>query len=259
MPYQIAAFREGDGARLEVSYAIARRWIAETEADGFVHLENGLFAFDDSWRPALRKVQEEFELPKADEASPHSDYLLSEHTVRLAPGEYLLSAEVRDPRTKTIGQFRENRRFPGIDSSFAMSDLLLAREITLLTPDPQDRADLAIVPDPLAMFERGRPVLVYFEIYGLTRDELGRTSFDVTYEVGRPEDEDVTSRTRGKERDPLETSVTSRYEGVRVNELTFLGIDVASAPPGWHDLTVRVVDVHSGGSDERSVRFMLME
>ena len=57
----------------------------------------------------------------------------------------------------------------------------------------------------------------------------------------------------------IETAVTSRYEGDREDDFTYLQIDVARVPVGIYNLTVTVKDVRTEQIAERDVLFRIME
>ena len=45
--------------------------------------------------------------------------------------------------------------------------------------------------NPLHTFYRTESIYIYFEIYGLTQDDFGRTNYEITYQIGRPEESQV--------------------------------------------------------------------
>ena len=153
-------------------------------------------------------------------------------------------------------------------------------------------------------------MFIYLEVYNLTRDEFGRTEYEMTYRVGRPKKKEIDpalfsaldlldARARveietvlrkekaedavrvvdyqvryvlpernriseqieeiGQKGRQIETAVTSRYEGDREDDFTYLQIDVAQVPVGVHELTVTVKDIRTGQAVDRNVLFRVIE
>ena len=323
MPYLVAAFREADAVRVEVAYAIPKKMVGIRAAEGFVHLEQGVFLFDERWQEAQRKAGVAYEMADAGADSLKRRYLLAQHTMRAAPGTYFLAAEVRDLDTKSIGTFRAPQTFAFSDTALAMSDLLLAGRIEPLDAFPEGREDLEITPNPLRTYGRAEAVFVYLEVYNLTQDTFGRTEYEIAYRLGPPSKREIdpglfaaldlteaegrveVKRVRRRdaseigweegmggagdeasadgegyrvryvlpERNRLsqevrrqfekgsgtETAVTARYEGYRVDDFTYLQIDVGRLLAGIYRLTVAVKDGHTGQTAEREVLFRVVE
>ena len=80
-------------------------------------------------------------------------------------------------------------------------------------------------------------------------------------EVREPDDDEEARRiqemTRSQE--GLETTVTSRYEGDRKNDFTYLQIDLNHVPVGVHRLSVRVKDAKTGQTAAREELFRVIE
>ena len=190
LPYQVAAFRDAGKIRLEVAYAIAKERLNISHA-GNVDLQDGLFLFDGDWDEVSRAVYATRRLSDAGMDSVRGRYLLSKLTLMVEPGDYNLVAEVQDRRTRSIGTFRKTFAFVAEDSSAAMSDLLVATDIQMDDPFPEQRDDLTVVLNPLHTFYRSELVYIYFEVYNLNQDDFGRTKYEITYRIGRPEDSEV--------------------------------------------------------------------
>ena len=190
MPYQIAAFQDAGKIRLEVAYAISKERLKMSNT-GAVDLQDGLFLFDGDWKEVSRAVYATQRLEDVGADSVRGRYLLSKSTLIVEPGYYNLVAEVQDRRTRSIGTFRKTYSFKAQETSPAMSDLLLATSIEMDDPFPTRRQDLKLVLNPLHTFYRTESIYIYFEIYGLTQDDFGRTNYEITYQIGRPEESQV--------------------------------------------------------------------
>jgi len=298
LPHLVAAFRDGDSIRVEISYVIPKARMRMDTSDGTVFIADGSFLFNADWEEVCRKTSTvRLKLPgkpvRPGVDSLRTQYVLSRRTVYVQPGRYHIAAEVVDLRSETVGTFREAYVFAGSDSLLALSDLLLASRIESLTQTPRNRRDLRITPNPLRTYARAEPVSVYFEIYNLTRDVFGRSRYDISYRIGETKGEDIdpamftdTDRVAPNARlvveeltrevqyvssessrrfeafdsgDPQgERTVTAQYEGDRKNDFTYLQIDIARTSVGIHKLTVTVRDVKTGETVEREVLFRVV-
>lgn len=230
MPYQVAAFRDDGRIRLEVAYAIAKERLRISER-GAVDLQDGLFLFDGDWNEVSRAVYETRRLADAGEDSLRGRYLLSKSTLMVDPGDYHFIAEVQDPGTRSIGTFRNTFALTTADSLPAMSDLLVAAGIEMDDPFPERREDLRVALNPLHTYYRSESMYIYFEVYNLTRDDFGRTKYEMTYRIGQPEATEV---------------VPGRFEAVALAE-----------PPG--KVRLRIGAVREDGPVEYQVRYIPAE
>ncbi|MSS72840.1 MAG: GWxTD domain-containing protein [Candidatus Latescibacteria bacterium] len=197
VPHQVAAFRQGDSVRVEFSYAIPKGRLRTSDSDSLVDLEDGVFLFDERWKEVYRDPRRftRLKLPVLQEQA-EVDSLLRNNviffkTLRVGPGPYHMAVEVREKDTESIGTFRDLRTFSFADTSLMMSDLLLASRIERRIPIPERREDLAVMPNPLRTYYRSNPVSVYFEVYNLKPDGSGKTEYDVSYRISRPEKQEV--------------------------------------------------------------------
>ena len=230
MPYQVAAFRDAGRIRLEVAYAIAKDRLKISNT-GAVDLKDGLFLFGAGWKEVSRAVYATRRLADVGTDSLRGQYLLSKSTLMVEPGNYSLIAEVQDRGNRSIGTFRDTLAWVAEDSSPAMSDLLVASDIRMDDPFPERREDLEVVLNPLHTFYRAESVYIYFEIYNLTRDDFGRTEYDITYRIGQPQATEV---------------VPGRFEAVALAE-----------PPG--NVRLRIGAVREDGHFEYQVRYIPAE
>ncbi|MDE2998867.1 MAG: GWxTD domain-containing protein [Gemmatimonadota bacterium] len=80
-------------------------------------------------------------------------------------------------------------------------------------------------------------------------------------EVREPDDDEEARRIKemARSQEGLETTVTSRYEGDREEDFTYLQIDLGHVPVGVHRLTVRVTDTKTGQTAAREELFRVIE
>ena len=309
MPSLMAAFKEGDSIRVDVVYAIPASKIKMAPRS---EIDEGLFVFTALWDEVSRHVNRNPRFVRIPGHGQQEDYLMGQRQIRVAPGEYVAVLEVGDRSSGSIGRIQQAMHCRFQDAQVDMSDLLLASRIEMRDPFPEHRDDLDIMPNPLRTYDGSSPIFVYLEVYHLTRDEFGRTQFDIAYQLGAPtraqanavlfEAEDFSRaqtvvemvavpegfdpasdeyliaagtahevhyrlsqhnrQVEGSSREavigsPFGTGISSRYEGSKPDDFTFLEIDVSQVPLGIYKLTARVTDVLSQEAVEKEVVFRI--
>ena len=93
----------------------------------------------------------------------------------------------------------------------------------------------------------------------VTRNE--KLEITLVEEAREPEDDEQARRIREMARsgEGAETTVTSRYEGSRKDDFTYLQIDLSHVPVGVHRLSVRVRDTKTGQTATREELFRVIE
>ncbi|MDE2998866.1 MAG: GWxTD domain-containing protein [Gemmatimonadota bacterium] len=198
IPYQAAIFKDGDSHRMELAYALPKYNVSASDSNRTIAIENGVFVFDEDWDEVYRKHSDlKLRWPELTPSGyPVADSLRNSHLVfqlafKVPNSRYNLVGEVRDRTRGSIGTFRRRRRSETLDSLFSMSDLLLATRIESRTPFPEGRTDLMIVANPLRTYHRSEPAFIYLEVYNLERDEFGRSEYEISYRLGRPEQKKI--------------------------------------------------------------------
>jgi hypothetical protein len=276
MPYQVSAFAEGDSVRLEVAYAIP---VSKVDITNSAYIDNGLFLFDAKWDSVYRQVEKNYVFDFETQKTPEGLFWVFQHELVLPVKDYQIVAEVGDYKNGAVGTLRMIKKGIRVDSTLAMSDVVLASKIDVIKPDPTSRADIKVVQNPVRTFRKSAFLHLYFEVYHLTRDVFGRALYDVSYRVGWPKEETVDAslffaldkpdtqmvveesalapegfrdyRVRyvlpeqprllqTRDGAETETEVTVHYEGDRENELIYLNIDLNQVPVGVHQLQVQV-------------------
>ena len=293
MPYQVAAFPMQDSIRLAVAYAIPVSQVDVSQTD---HIDEGLFLFDAHWDSVYRQVKKTYVYEYKTQRTPEGLFWISQCELVLPQDTYQVVAEVGDYKTGMIGTFRMVKEGFSRDTILTMSDPLLASKIDVLKPYPESFQDLDITQNPLRTFRQSDFLHLYFEIYGLTHDDFGRTDYDVSYRVGWPRDEEVDASlflaleksdaqllitksglapdgfrnyqvnyvlpeqphlVQKRGNNDTETEVTVNYEGDRTNEFIYMNIDLGQVPVGIHQLHVTVR--HMGNRISRQMYFRVME
>ncbi|MCY3872007.1 MAG: GWxTD domain-containing protein [Gemmatimonadetes bacterium] len=193
LPYQVAAFEERDSVRVELSYMIPKDRLAENFETGKVSFWDGVFFFDQQWNDMYNdRESRAFALPPQkpaqNAAARHrNDHLLVSRQVSVPQGRYHFSVEFMDQTSGLIGVARDEKQYVYDDETFHLSDLLVGSDIQTKKALPESHDDLHITPNPVRTFSPSEPVFIYLELYDLQRDAFGRTQYEISYTIGKPE------------------------------------------------------------------------
>ena len=261
MPYLLAAFRgEGGAAELEIHYALPLGVITEELGTDSrrVAIEAGYALHDTNWRLVARGVETKRVPPSRDRTAALVDFF----RLSVPPGPYHVALHGQPEGTHLLGGDTLTYRVPDFGApGFALSDLLLAYEIRpALAIDPSrfDRRGLHLSPNPLGRYAPAQPIAVYFELYGLTQDAEGRTRYRLDYILKPQAPKRKFLGLFGRGDRPTLTLRTER-EGARPDPVEHAEIDASEVDRGRYTLTVRVTDLHTDVTRERSVAVELAE
>jgi GWxTD domain-containing protein len=265
--FAAADFRgRGDRTRLEVYYGVPVRDLAglnndNADASGNI-FERGIAVFDSTWTPTYRNL-----VPMAfttQETEVEAGTLaIDEVALQLRPGRYYLGVQVNHPASNRRNGYTQewvvdDYRVGGL----GLSDIEVAGQVE---PDTtiSDKGGLKVLPMPSRTFKVGQPVLIYYEVYGLAKDEFGQTRHRVDYRI-KPRKGKLSGvrvlralgRLLGIEEKAI---VTISYErsGTDADEQNYLEIDPGDSKEGVYELTVTVTDLMSEQTNEKSTTFLI--
>lgn len=160
-----------------------------------------------------------------------------------APGPFQIALDVRTPNDEAIGgyKFRFNMsNYSG--ETVKMSGLVLAESITSdANSSPFEKDGLVVMPNPPKMFDRGRPVNVYFELYNLPVNRTLPASFSVEYNVRLLEEKNVNifQRIGRMFRNP-QPSTSNKFERSASQRTSqeYIALDMQKYVPGIYELSV---------------------
>ena len=168
---------------------------------------------------------------------------------------------LRPSRGRRLGGWKQGVRIPDFsETELEMSSVVPAH---VIWPDVEGNDGFNLrgihaVPNPSLRFSRNDPVYIYFELYNLTPDERGTTSFEVSYGLTRLKRKGVKRLLRifGSGEKPT-TSVTVAQLGDTPDTREFRSLDLSKAGGGEFLLKVKVRDNHAGTEREESVELVL--
>jgi len=245
-PLQLARFRGAADTIIELDV------YAEVPADELLNaadsLEVGFFLFGGAQHQEIFRRSLRIASPPRPQALTYS--------VPLLAGRYTYSVEARAASGKAAVRRAEVELDPFRDGVLALSDIVLANSVVPRTQNPARRRDFAINVNRRFEFDPDLPLAIYWEVYGLTRDEGGFAHYQVTLSVSDAEGGGVLARVTGalgrlfglSGADALELTYERLVEltGDRVPE--YMSMEFADSEPGEYRVRVQVTDQLSGAS-----------
>lgn len=267
-PCQAIAFSDGDSLRLEVAYALPKIGLSRAGNLGVVYIDQVLYLSDQTGQILLQHTEHPTRLPEAGQSDFLRNYLIATHILQIPRQTRDLHLAVTDRKISSQGTRQLSVSPPFQEIEFALSPLLLARDIQPRTPYPEDRDDLDIQPNPLRLYRLGEAISVYLEFYNLMFNEYGNTAFEISYEIAPPEAHEIDlslfeSLQNLSSVETLEvaelrylipyghrdgiavpktvdetraTRITIPYTGSRIYDMTYLQIEIPHQIPGVYKL-----------------------
>jgi tetratricopeptide (TPR) repeat protein len=222
--------------------------------------EHGLTLHDLDWNQAHRvhdRVTQE-----TIASVGQRQLLIGQYHFAAKPDSYHAAFFVRQPATERVGGWKEDLRVPGFpENQLATSSIVLASSITPAAGDDAlTKNGLRVVPNPSKYFARSKPVYVYFEVYHLTPDAQGKTSFEIEYTTLLRKEKKSGAKKLfaifGDKSKPATTLVTER-QADSTTSAEYLALDLGRAGKGEFRLSIKVRDKHSGKESEALIDFAL--
>lgn len=265
MPYYAASFRAPDGStQLEVYYGFPIEQVArelpgeEKEA----RVERGFAISDRNWQP-LDKYTDTLQVPFSHDTMKETDLIIDLFRATMPADSYQVGFHVSPNGTHRLGGYNFPMRLPAFsDNELDMSDILLAFSIgPAQNTGKFTRHGLKVVPNPSLAYLLESPVSAYFEVYNLTKGRNGATSFTVEFTLA------VLKKKGGRGLKNLfgllggggksSISLSSARAGTTGFSPEFVTFDVSKMSKGNFDLTVKIIDNHSGESVEKHREIVL--
>lgn len=181
------------------------------------------------------------------------------HLIQAAPGSYTLSVEFETDRATAVGAEKSEVVIPDFEGQdVLMSDIMLAYFVEEHAEGASPsgvirRKGLDITAAPWALYEEGRPVYFYFEMYNLSRAAGGEARYEVEALLVEAKDAQERSRRLFRRARRNNQGVAVRFENV-TNERDsglYLIMDTEDLSAGDYVLLVRVTDTEAGQEAER--------
>lgn len=222
-----------------------------------MRLEKFVGLFSQQWNEIVRShVSDTKPIPLSQEEWP-SRHLAVGEEFHIPPGRYHYAVHIKDRTSGSMGKRRGDLIVPDFyQDSLMLSDVLISGPIQPAGASAAFRkGDFAFQPHMFSNFVPGETVGIYFEIYNLTPDGVGHTSFQVST---RLQSGDSSGRSRGFFGRLFgggsgEVTTSQEYTGNSPDDRVFLNFDLSVYKPGSYHLEIQVQDTRSGEETARSV------
>ena len=255
MPMYTATFRGEQGETiLEIYYGIPVLDVVKSLPDSAekIMLEDGVALHDKNWK-LIKRIPRTATIPFNRNQVKPDDLYFDSFKVSLPPDSFNLALHAKPEYTHLVAGHQGLKiNIPDYSGkSLSLSDFILASDIRpALKMRKFTRNGLLVIPKPTLSFDRKKPMMVYFEIYNLSRDDDHNTAFSVEYEL--------TSMSTGKKlfgllgrRQKSVISVIADHQGKTPDAFEFIGIDTGKLKKGEYELTLKIMDRHTGEKVEK--------
>jgi len=258
--FSIANFRETnyrDLCELYIGFPVDNI-LKKLPEDSTLTVDIGVAILDKDWNEVAKRNQ--FVEIHPTHPSIYMGEFVRHFQFKLMPKSYNFSFHVDPIHIPELGGLKMVVTLPSFpDGQLLASDIQLAHEIT-----PKNNAkklsknNMVFIPNPSKKFKINSLIHVYLEIYNLTKDSKGRTSYTVSYTA---EDTDG-KRKRGflglfGRKKSSTISLKSERIGISEMEPEYITLDVSELTPGKKKLHVRIYDNNSHQTTETETIFWI--
>ena len=157
-------------------------------------------------------------------------------------------------------------RRPTISSQqLHLSSVVFAKEISPFDEAIKDsslliRNDLNIKMYPFTELRNSDPIHLYFEIYGLQKDNSKKTHYDIEYSVEPEQNKNLItylSKLNPFKKDAGKISISYSQEGNKTNDYFSVQLNLSQLKSGNYNLVARVTDSISKETKESKIAFVL--
>lgn len=188
---------------------------------------------------------------------PYSDLVPGQVRVTLPPGYYRFGMEVIDRTTGRSSSYRKSLRLSTLDGRLTVSDIQFAGRISETEENYRFvRGAIEVVPHPTHLYKKPRPIMFYFEVYGLDMDEDGLAFYSVEYTVTP-----CQRRRWGPVLIDTDFEITSSFEttGFGSMQPLRLTIDTGELWEGAYEMLVTIKDRRTLETVQRRASFFILE
>jgi GWxTD domain-containing protein len=162
--------------------------------------------------------------------------------VGLEEGYYRMGLSMRGEKSGRSSSYRTTFACEPFGLNLGISDILFARSIDQAnTSSMFTRGPLEVVPHPLRAYSRSFPMPIYFELYNLTLDDRGVSTYTLEYKIIPHTKEKRAFWDRFQKSTPV---VSSKFQssGFSAHETQYLFIHTDNLHKGSYDLLITLTD-----------------
>jgi len=214
-------------------------------------------SIDSAWTPVVQRIEN-----WDGKTLVQSKTSVDELVLDIAPGQYFIGVQMKQGQKMSSHKIElvvDDYHLP----TLTLSDIELAAEI--MPGDSTSVKDgLQVVPLPSRELDKGQPVKIYYEVYGLVRDDFGRTHYRVDYVLQSMTGGTPIARVLRAVGKPLglvqDEAFSVAYEQTGNSKETkqYLEIEVSASPPGSYRLVVTATDMATHQRATKEVTFQIL-
>lgn len=268
--YDLADFQSKSGTgqtKLEVYYGIPPEQVEmEENADSaLIHVKLALALADEGHTTVYRNAQEFVYSGLAQNfGETRGSFVPEILTTEVPPGKYELQIQVKDMVSGKTGLYKQSLEVSDYaPETLHMSDIQLGSAFQTEGQPKFQKGDIWIIPMPTRTYGERQKVYAYFEIYNLTKNEFGQTSYKTQYNVRSSSLPSVGVfgavssgfKALFRNRKPS-FSIETEHTGANTDvEAEYVEIDLDKAKPGVNALEIKITDQVTGTEVSREVKF----
>ena len=264
-----SAFRAQEGlTALEIYYGIPTaqlHFAAGQDGAQIAQLDRGIVVYNQAGDPVYRTSQEMVLHASGEADQSPGAYMPEMDRLFLAPGNYRISVQVLDRRSRKSQVYHIDRVVPEFDTDeeLKISDVELAATINVADKSRFQKGDIEVIPIASKAYLPAQPVFIYFEIYNLKRNAFGQTKYRVSYVVRSRDQKTIGARILGgvgkmlgQKSEQGVISIEYEQAGTETQEPGYLELDMSRSEPGEKTVEIAVVDETTGQTATATATFI---
>jgi GWxTD domain-containing protein len=265
--YDLASFAGDDGqTRVEVYTGISvGQFLEEGVQDTVLSLERTAALADSG----LNRVYRARDLFRIRVATGEKGMVLDQTELELPPGPYEMGVQIRQEGADKAQTYRQRLAVSDFSKGgLQVSDVQVARQVI---EDPAEgsrfvKGTLQVVPAPGRAFFVGQPVYLYFEIYGLEKDDFGAVQYHIMHTIRFKELGHVAVRALsrvgkllGVGQGDQEVKIEYEQTGSETRLADYVALELGETGVGEYQVSVSVQDMKSKQTVVKEAFFRLVD
>ncbi len=255
--FGVDQFRSGDDHnRVDINLELPVVFEGGSSFEETYHAE--VVIWNSEFEEVARK-QRDIVLKTAPDVDDFANLVPTQLVLSLEKGYYRMAVSVRGENSGSESSYKTSFTCRTFGPELELSDILFARRIAQSERSSIfSRGALEVIPHPVRAYGRSIAIPLYFEIYNLTLDERGVSSYTIGYQVIPHSKKKKHIWDRFDDALPI---VSSRFEssGYSENETRYINVGTHNLSQGSFDILVTITDNLSGDVTFRKGTFSIVE
>jgi hypothetical protein len=259
-PISVACFRGSKGKTfMDIGYVVSPAEIAKAFPDTARSFDVDVqcSVYTTSWKRIVTSSKSHaYERTKGI-----GDVTIEQMRANVSPDSYLVAWQAKPVRANIVFNKEMHVFAPDFSgSSLNISDIELAYTIDPAKPGGRfNKGSLSVVPNPVGKCPLDHPLYLYFEVYNLSKDANGRTSYTIEYKLTSVQIKRPLLASIFGTRKKTSIAVPSERTGKEDWSQEHMALDVSELEAGKYNLQVTMKDHIAGKSVSRSVAVEIYE